>query len=96
MGLNEYRRNSLRVREIYGIDSHDKRYNIHHIIQKSDYKRDPELYDQLSTTGRFNINQVSNLCPVLLSEHSWINRKINSRQESLPRKINKHRRKRHR
>jgi hypothetical protein len=90
MSQAEYRRNSLRVREIYGVDANDHGYNIHHIIQRSDYKRNRRLYDQNSPNGHFNIDQVSNLCPVTLAEHDWINQKINADMPSVRHKKKKH------
>ena len=61
-----------------GIDPSDRRYNCHHVIQRSDYKKDKELWDSMAPNGRFDVDGVNNLFPVTYKDHDIINRKINS------------------
>ena len=81
-----YKENSKRVREIYGIEAHDKRYNIHHIIQKSDYKHNKEFWDTSVPSGRFDLDAVSNLAPLKKEVHAELHRRIDKIEPSVRRK----------
>ena len=75
-GKDRYHQNKARVCEIYGIEPSDRRYNIHHIIQRSDYKRNPKFWDSLEPNGRFDIDSVCNLCPLLVTEHRRLHQEL--------------------
>jgi len=83
VGKEEFKKNRTRCFEIYGLDPTDRRYNIHHIIQRSDYKRNPKLWDSLEPNGRFDIDSVCNLCPIKKKEHADLHRYLDS-LEPLP------------
>jgi hypothetical protein len=52
----------VRLFEIYGIPKEKRKlYSVHHIIFKSD-RRNPLFKD-------FDVNKISNLCPLLRKEH---------------------------
>ena len=78
MAEGKYKENSLRVREIYGIDAHDKRYNIHHNIQKSDYrsKKQKEFLNASVPSGRFDLDAISNLTPLKIEVHADLHRRL--------------------
>lgn len=80
MGKESYKLNSLRVREIYGVAPNDHRYNIHHIIFRSDVDNRPELFKG------FDVDQVSNLCPLLRHQHEQLHEGL----KSLPKERKKH------
>lgn len=63
-----YLQNRTRVFEIYGISEKDKRYNCHHIVQKSDVG--------VLVGLDFDVDGKSNLCPVLKEDHNYINERI--------------------
>ena len=63
-----------------GIDPDDRRYNCHHLIERSDYKKNKRFWDSSVPSGRFDIDQVSNLFPVRIEDHEWINQRINVQQ----------------
>ena len=76
MDKEKFKKNRTRCFEIYGLDPSDKRYNIHHIIQRSDYKRNPRFWDSLEPSGRFDIDSVCNLCPIKVKEHRELHRRL--------------------
>jgi hypothetical protein len=76
VGKEEFKKNRTRCFEIYGLDPSDRRYNVHHIIQRSDYKKNKRFWDSLEPSGRFDIDSVCNLCPVKTQDHEWINQRI--------------------
>lgn len=67
----EYKRNRTRAFEIYGVKPNDPNYNCHHIIFRSDVHKYPELW-----VG-FNVNQVSNLCPLKIRDHARVHEMVN-------------------
>ena len=75
-----YKENSLRVREIYGYEKSDKTVNIHHIVLRSDYKRDRKFWDASVPTERFDLDAVANLCPLPIEVHANLHRRL----EGLP------------
>lgn len=64
----EYRENRERVFEIQGVDKKRKDINCHHIIQRCDLG--------ILVPLDFDIDAKSNLFPVTLIEHEYINNKI--------------------
>ena len=84
---SEYHRNSARVREIYGVAQNDKSYSMHHIIQRSDIRRYPEIW------GDYHVNQKSNLIPLKIRVHKRVHEMINATegQAQLPREHGHHR-----
>ena len=84
---DRYKENSLRVREIYGIGATDRRFNIHHIIQKSDYgtKKQKKFWDSSVPSGRFDIDAVSNLFPLKVEVHADLHRRLDG-LDPLPEK----------
>lgn len=64
----EYIQNRNRVFEIYGINPNDKRYNCHHIVQKCDLG--------VIVSSTFRVNEISNLYPILITDHNEVNRRI--------------------
>ena len=85
----EYNRNSARVREIYGIAKDDKTYSMHHIVQRSDVRRYPEIW------GDFHVNQKSNLIPLKIRVHQKVHELIDEKEghTQLHREHKKHHRK---
>jgi len=75
-----YKENSLRVREIYGYEKSDKTVNIHHIVLRSDYKKDRKFWDASVPTERFDLDAVANLCPLKIEAHANLHRRL----EGLP------------
>jgi len=75
-----YKDNSFRVREIYGYERSDKTVNIHHIVLRSDYKRDRKFWDASVPTERFDLDAVANLCPLPIEVHANLHRRL----EGLP------------
>jgi len=71
MASGRFKENKLRSYELHDVDPKDRRYNIHHIIQRSDVKTKPEFAD-------FDVDKVSNLTPVLKTDHQRINEMIAS------------------
>ena len=68
----QYQIKKDRVYEIYGIDRKDrKKYSIHHIVFKSDPKNHSEFRN-------FDVNRISNLCPLLREDHKDLHNKIGS------------------
>ena len=93
MDKEKFKKNRTRCFEIYGLDPSDKRYNIHHIIQRSDYKRNPRFWDSLEPSGHFDIDSVCNLCPLKKEEHADLHRRI---AETTPLPVKKRKRGRRR
>ena len=93
MTKERYKANKRRVFKIMGISMADKRYDAHHIIQRRDYQQNKRLWDSSVPSGRFDLDMVSNLFPVLKKDHEWINSKIN--KEPIKRKKRKKKRRRH-
>lgn len=82
-----YKENCRRVREIYGIGVNDSSVNVHHIIQRSDKKKHPELWRD------YNINQKSNLIPLKREIHQQVHDLINAMEPpDQPKHRRKHRR----
>jgi hypothetical protein len=90
---DRYHENRTRFFEIYGIEPSDRRYSCHHIIQRSDYKRNPRFWDSLEPSGRFDIDSVCNLCPLKKEEHADLHRRI---AETTPLPVKKRKRGRRR
>jgi len=83
VGKEEFKKNRTRCFEIYGLNPTDRRYNIHHIIERSDYKKNKRFWDSLEPNGRFDIDSISNLCPLLVTEHAQLHRYLDG-LEPLP------------
>lgn len=64
-----------RVFEIYGLDPNDKRYNCHHICQRSDIGTLLPL--------DFEVNALSNLIPMKTHEHKQLHERIAFIDESF-------------
>lgn len=64
-----YSENRQRVFEIYGINPNDCNYNCHHIISKSDIKKNLVIPD-------FDLDCKSNLYPIERIKHHELHRKI--------------------
>lgn len=75
-GKEHYHQNRCRVFEIYGIEPSDRRYSCHHIIQRSDYKKNPKFWDSLEPSGHFDIDSVCNLCPLRKEEHARLHQTL--------------------
>lgn len=72
-----------------GIDPSDRRYNCHHLIERSDYKKHKKFWDSSVPSGRFDIDMVSNLFPLRKEIHSGLHRYLD-RLAPLPIKRRKH------
>lgn len=81
MSNERYKINRARVFEIYGIDPKDRRYDCHHIVQKSDVKR--------GLVGDFDVNEKSNLYPTLKEDHKEINRRIQELEKGIRNEISR-------
>jgi len=65
-----YLKNKRRVLKIYGISPKNHSYDIHHIVFRSDAaNRNSPLYG-------FDVDQLSNLCPLLRKEHQRLHKLI--------------------
>lgn len=64
-----YKKNRERVYEIYEIDINDKTYNCHHIVSREDYRKGLVPPD-------FDINALSNLYPMKITEHNDLHKRI--------------------
>jgi len=94
MNKEKYKRNKRRVFEIMGIDPADKRYNVHHIIERADYKNNRKFWDASVPTERFDIDGKGNLFPLLVGVHAELHRKLDPPQTSPKKKRKKKRRRR--
>ena len=69
MGKERYKDNRQRVRELYGIDPNDRRFDTHHLLFRKDFKNglplDPEYQDSKA-----------NLVPMKKTEHARLHRKV--------------------
>ena len=65
MSKERYLQNINRVFAIYGIDPQDRRYNTHHIIFKSDFKKGGFG----RTLGKGYRDSKANLCPLEKGVH---------------------------
>lgn len=68
MNKESIKANYKRVYEIYGIDPHDPRYNIHHMVFKRDVKS--------GLMKDFDVNKISNLIPLLKEDHAQLHKKV--------------------
>jgi len=91
MTRERYKDNRRRSFELGGINPDSKKHDCHHIIQKRDYQEQKELWDSSVPSGRFDLDMVSNLFPVLKKDHAWINSKINKEPIRRRRKRKKRR-----
>jgi len=97
---DRYKENRARVFEIQGIDPLDRRYNCHHIIEKSDYKtrKQREFWDASVPTARFDINAKGNLFPLKIEVHADLHRRLDELPSAIirrkPEKKKKKKRKR--
>jgi len=89
-----FHKNRTRVFEIMGIDPQDKRYNAHHIIERSDYKHNKKFWDASVPSGHFDIDGKGNLFPLKVEVHAELHRRIDPPQTSPKRKRRKKRKKR--
>ena len=92
MSNGRYKENSRRVREIYGIETNDHRYNIHHIIERSDYKRNKKFWDDSVPNGLFDLDGTGNLCPLLKTVHADLHRRLDKMHPQPIRKKKRRRR----
>ena len=95
MSNGRYKENSRRVREIYDIEANDHRYNIHHIIERSDYKRNKKFWDDSIPSGHFDLDGTGNLCPLLKTVHANLHRRLDEMHPPLPVKSKKHGKRKH-
>jgi len=72
MSKERYLRNKERVYEIYGIDPKDRRYNTHHILFKSDFKKGG-FAKELGVRYR---DSKANLCPLRKEEHGELHERV--------------------
>ncbi len=91
-----YKQNRKRVFEIMGIDNNDRRYNCHHIIERSDYgtKKQKAFWDASVPSGKFDIDGKGNLFPLKIEVHAELHRRIDLPQTSPKKKRKKKRRRR--
>ena len=74
MSKERYKKNRARVFEIMGIKTNDPRYDCHHIVQRSDVRR-------YSCFRNFDLDQISNLYPILKTDHHRLNEMIAGREQ---------------
>lgn len=67
----QYLENRYKVFKQCGINPHDTRYNLHHVLQKEDVRRG-------LTPPDFDVNARSNLVPLKIEQHERLNQIINS------------------
>ncbi len=65
--------NKRRVREIYGIAENDKRYSIHHICFRSDFKG----------AERKNMHNKENLIPLKKEDHRLLHQRIQELENEI-------------
>ena len=82
-----FEENRQRVFEIYGINPHDHRYDIHHIVFRSDFKKRGFGLG----LGKEYMNSKANLYPMLKEEHRLLHQRV---EEIEPHIIYRARRKR--
>ena len=81
----KYKENRTTVFKIMGIDPDDRRYNCHHIIERSDYgrKKDKVFWDDSVPSGRFDIDGISNLFPLKVEVHAELHRRLDGLEGTL-------------
>lgn len=67
-----YLQNKKRVKEIYGIDPQDRRYNTHHIVFRSDFKKGGFG----RTLGKGYRDSKANLCPLRKEVHRELHEEV--------------------
>ena len=91
MGNERYQENKRRVFEIAGISVRDRQYNCHHIIGRYEYRINKDFWDKGSPSGHFDVDGKSNLFPVRVEDHEWINDKLGCNQlKTSKRKHHRH------
>ncbi len=71
-----FEENKRRVFEIYGINPHDHRYNVHHIIFRSDFKKRGFGLG----LGKDYMNGKANLYPMLKEEHRLLHQRVEKQE----------------
>jgi len=84
-----FEENRQRVFEIYGINPHDHRYDIHHIVFRSDFKKRGFGLG----LGKDYMNSKANLYPLTIEEHERLHKKIEEREGHIIYQAHRKRRK---
>lgn len=71
--------NRQRVFEIYGINPHDHRYDIHHIVFRSDFKKRGFGLG----LGKDYMNSKANLYPMLKEEHRLLHQRVEEQEPPI-------------
>ena len=74
-----FEENKRRVFEIYVINPHDPRYDIHHIIFKSDFKKRGFGLG----LGKDSMNSKANLYPMLKEEHRLLHQRVEEQEPPI-------------
>ena len=74
-----FEQNRQRVFEIYGINPRDPRYDVHHIIFRSDFKKRGFGLG----LGKDYMNSKANLYPMLKEEHRLLHQRVEEQEPPI-------------
>ena len=83
MSKERYLQNKQRVKELYGIDPNDRRYNVHHLGFRNDFKegRFGKKEETWGIMKKGYIDSTANLCPLEKEVHRKIHEKAEEQRK---------------